>query len=104
MALATITLPDCELRRQRLAKLNAELHRRCTDRAWLARRIGLPNPNSSIYKILSGVMRTPDDFIENVCALTGIPLKAVLPPHEYEARRQALRDDMHDQDRERMGY
>ena len=91
-------------RQQRLAKLDHELLRRpWIARHPLAKQLGLSNPDR-IYKIFNGTLPTPPDFIDDVCVLTGIPLKAVLPPDEYEARRQALRDDMHLEDSERMGY
>lgn len=91
-------------RQQRLAKLAHELqHRPWIALYPLAKQIGLSNPDR-IYKIFNGTLPTPTDFIDDICTHTGIPLKAVLPPDEYEARRQALRDDMHLQDSERMGY
>lgn len=91
-------------RQQKLAKLTNALQRR----PWialrsLAREIGLSNPHR-IYKILDGTLPTPPDFIDTVCTWTGIPLKEVLPADEYRARAAALRDEMHAEDAERMGY
>lgn len=91
-------------RQQELAPLKAELKRRGIAPFRIARYVGLVDNPNRIYDIFSGRLPAPPDFIDNICTWTGIPLSDVLPPHIYQARSSALRDDMYLEDAERMGY
>lgn len=103
-AAAIIRQARINQRQRELAPLRAELKRRGIAPFRIARYVGLDSNPNRIYAIFSGRLPAPPDFIDNICTWTGIPLSHALPPNIYEARRQALRDEMHLQDAERMGY
>lgn len=101
MATATIptTVPP------EMARLREAMDKRCVNRRRIALRISyLKNNPDRIYKILDGTRPMPATFIDDVCDLTGIEYKDVLPPDDYREYCQMLRDEMHLQDAERMGY
>jgi|SRR5579859_1142426 len=105
MATATISTPAPS---PEMARLRAEMDKRGINRRRIALRISyLKHSPDRIYKILDGSRPAPDDFLDTVCGLTGIPLKAVLSPDDYRARRDALRYEMTTEDiegRDWKGY